>query len=144
MTSVGSVGPEGASLSAIALSGLRAAALRFDAAANNLANAATEGFVPVHVLGSDLPQGGVRATIATGDRRGGGASPGLSGDSNDDDRPAPTFPPSQLVLDIETPSSTNPVGEVVSVLLARAAFVASLRVLHQDNQVSRRLLELLG
>jgi flagellar basal-body rod protein FlgC len=146
MAAVGGV-PSVESVAANAQSGLRAASLRLDVAAHNLANLHTEGFVPSHVLGSDLAQGGVRSTVAP-DRRGrqdGGARE--SGEGARDDGEAPVagagFPPA-LLDDPATASSVNPVAEIVSVLLAKAAFLASLRALQHDTEASRHLMEVLG
>ena len=146
MAAVGGVLNVG-SVSAIAQSGLRAASLRLDVAANNLANVNTGGFVPSHVLGSDLPHGGVRSTIATGDRQrqDGPRQESANGSSDNGAAPAEgTFPPALLDDPATTASSVNPVGEIVSMLLAKAAFIASLRALQHDSALSRHLMEVLG
>ena len=147
MAAVGGVSNVG-SVMATALSGLHAASLRLDVAANNLANVNTEGFVPSHVLGSDLAQGGVRSTIATDDRRRDGSAAGDSTDRSSGNGDAPpaadgAFPPA-LLDDPATTSSVNPIAEIVSTLLAKAAFIASLRALQHDSVVSRHLMEVLG
>ena len=139
MAAVGGVSNVG-SVSATALSGLRAASLRLDVVANNLANINTDGFVPAHVLGSDLPQGGVRSTIATGERRRQDAPREDSANGSSEG----TFPPALLDDPATTASSVNPVGEIVSMLLAKAAFIASLRALQHDSAVNRHLMEVLG
>jgi flagellar hook-associated protein FlgK len=53
------------SISAIAGSGLQAARLGLDAAANNIANAGTPGYRREQVLQQADPAGGVRAALAT-------------------------------------------------------------------------------
>jgi len=145
MTPVGSVGS--ASLSAIALSGLGAAALRLDVAAHNIANSSTAGFVPAHVIEAELPRGGVGSVIATDQGQNQGQSRNAAGDAPrgaEQSAAEGRFPLGPSLTDIDPPSATNPVAEVVNVLLAKAAFVTSLRLLSQDNAMSRRLLELLG
>lgn len=52
------------------MSGLQDAALRLDVAANNVANASTEGFTPSRVVSSAVPGGGVRSTVTLGDLQG--------------------------------------------------------------------------
>jgi flagellar hook protein FlgE len=52
------------------VSGLRDATLRLDVAANNVANALTEGFRPSRVSTSELPGGGVQSAIIAGDLEG--------------------------------------------------------------------------
>jgi hypothetical protein len=145
MTPVGSVGS--ASLSAIALSGLAAASLRLDVAAHNIANSGTAGFVPAHVIDSELHGGGVGSVIATDRRQNQGQSPDAAGDESrgpEQSAAEARLPWGPSLTDIDPPSATNPVTEVVNALLAKAAFVASLRVLGHDSAMSRRLLELLG
>ena len=147
MAAVGGVSNVG-SVSATALSGLRAASLRLDVAANNLANINTDGFVPAHVLGSDLAQGGVRSTIATDERRRQDAPREESAEGSSENGAAQAaegaFPPALLDDPATTASSVNPVAEIVNMLLAKAAFVASLRALQTDSVVSRHLMEVLG
>jgi flagellar hook-associated protein FlgK len=145
MTSVGSVSSGFGSASVTAISGLRAATLRLDVAAHNIANASTDGFVPGRVVQSDLPQAGVRATVEVGQRQDRGASTGQpSGEGGSSSQSGPTgrFPPAPP--DVGGPSGTSITAEIVNTLLAKAAFVASLRVLRQDNQMSRALFEMLG
>ena len=144
MAAVGGVSTVG-SVSATAQSGLRAALLRLDVAANNLANLNTDGFVPAHVVGSDLAQGGVRSTIATDQRQREDGAPRESANrspGDGDPRADGEFPPA--LLDDPATSSVNPVAEIVNMLLAKAAFVASLRALQTDSVVSRHLMEVLG
>jgi flagellar hook protein FlgE len=50
--------------------GLRDATLRLNVAANNVANAATEGFRPARVTTTEWPGGGVQSTITQGDLEG--------------------------------------------------------------------------
>jgi flagellar basal-body rod protein FlgC len=146
MAAVGGVSTVG-SVSATAQSGLRAALLRLDVAANNLANLNTDGFVPAHVVGSDLAQGGVRSTLATDQRQREDGAPRESANRTPGDADPPgadgEFPPA-LLDDPATTSSVNPVAEIVNMLLAKAAFVASLRALQTDSVVSRHLMEVLG
>lgn len=46
-----------------AVSGMRDATLRLDIAAHNIANASTEGFRPLQVSSSALPEGGVQSAV---------------------------------------------------------------------------------
>ena len=49
---------------------MRDATVRLDVAANNVANAATEGFKPSRVATAELPGAGVQSTIVPGDVEG--------------------------------------------------------------------------
>ncbi len=46
---------------------MRDAAVRLDVAANNVANATTEGFRPSRVVSTALPGGGVASSVVPGD-----------------------------------------------------------------------------
>jgi flagellar hook protein FlgE len=52
------------------VSGLRDATVRLGVAANNVANAATEGFRPSRVATTELPGGGVQSVILPGELEG--------------------------------------------------------------------------
>lgn len=52
------------------MSGLRDATLRLGVAANNVANAATDGFRPSRVTTTELPGGGVQSAVVAGDLEG--------------------------------------------------------------------------
>ena len=52
------------------MGGLQDATLRLGVAANNVANAATEGFHPARVTSSERPGGGVQSAVMPGDRDG--------------------------------------------------------------------------
>ena len=93
-----------------AVSGLRDATLRLDVAANNVANAASDGFTPSRVVSSALPGGGVQSTVTPSDLEGG--------------------------VDLPT--------EIVSAMIARAAFSANAHVLAQSFETQRRLLDILA
>jgi flagellar hook protein FlgE len=47
--------------------GLQDATMRLDVAANNVANASTDGFRPSRVTTAELPGGGVRSTVTQSD-----------------------------------------------------------------------------
>ncbi len=49
---------------------MRDAAVRLDVAANNIANATTEGFTPCRVVSTALPGGGVDPRVVPGDLAG--------------------------------------------------------------------------
>ena len=49
---------------------MRDATVRLDVAANNVANATTEGFKPSRVASVGLPGGGVQSTVVPGDVEG--------------------------------------------------------------------------
>ncbi len=52
------------------MGGLQDATLRLDVAANNVANASTEGFRPSRVTAVELPGGGVQSTVTQSDLEG--------------------------------------------------------------------------
>lgn len=105
------------SVSAIASSGLRAAQMRVDVSANNVANASTPGFRPQSVQEEAVPgQGGVAARVkpATGAQGGDAAA---------------------------APSGTSLEGEAVDQLSASYAFTANLQVLRTNDRMMGALLD---
>jgi hypothetical protein len=131
----------------IAVSGLRAASLRLDVAAHNIANLNTDGFTPSRVLDAAIPNGGVQSSVDTRPRHGGGEPRDASTQQDDQQSGSGPSVPGDIpgrTPAMGAPSETNPVGEIVSVLLAQAAFAASLRVLKTDAAVHMHLLESLG
>jgi hypothetical protein len=145
--SVGSIGEGLKGATAIAASGLRAATLRLDVAAHNLANLNTDGFVPARVVDTEARTGGVHSTVEISQRQGGeesadGSSPEPQGGSQAGAEGG--FPPATPLVEAFPPSGTNPVAEVMNILMAEAAFTASLRVLTTHNALQDKLLEALG
>ncbi len=109
------------SVSAIASSGLRAAQMRMDVSANNVANASTPGFRPQSVQEEAVPgQGGVAARVkpATG-----APAPAQGGDA------------------AAAPSGTSLEGEAVDQLSASYAFTANLQVLRTNDRMMGALLD---
>jgi flagellar basal-body rod protein FlgC len=145
--SVDSVGGSPKGATAIAASGLRAATRRLEVAAHNIANLNTDGFVPSRVLDTTVPEGGVQSAVQAGSRNQGRESADAFAEDTQGGSQPPaegTFPPAAQPAPEPVPSKTNPVAEIVSVLMAEAAFMANLRVLKTDTELSKRLLESLG
>ena len=121
--------------SAIAASGLVAAALKLGASAANLANAndvakvgARSAFNPLGVQTSPLPEGGVAASVVT-------LSPGQT----------LAFDPTSALADaqglVQAPE-IDPVSEVSNQILARQAFAFSLEALKVANENQKTLLNI--
>lgn len=102
-----------------ALSGLRAAQLQVDVAANNVANTNTPGFQPSEVAQAEQPGGGVAAKVVLGQ-----APPILPG-----------LPPE------EQPSGTDPTTELASLVTAPIAYAANGRVVDTAVKTTRSLLD---
>lgn len=112
------------SVSSIASSGLRAAQLRMDVSANNVANANTPGFKPQSVQQEAAPgQGGVSARVG---------------------RPAPepaTGAPASELGERAAPSGTSLEGEAVEQIASSYAFTANLQVLRTNDRMMGSLLD---
>lgn len=103
----------------IAASGLRDAGTRLAVSAHNVANANTDGFVPDRVDSVALSSGGVESLLVYG------KSP-----------PASTQG--------KVPSQTDLTTEGVSVLMAKRAYQANVRLLKIESETTRTLLEIFG
>jgi flagellar basal-body rod protein FlgC len=130
------------SVSAIALSGMNAALLRLNAAANNIANARSNGplpgaaasgsfppaFTPVDVVQVSQPGGGVAARLV----------PNLSG-------PVAVYDPSAPYADsrgfIATPN-VDLAEQMVQLLTARTDYSANLKVLRTEYEMLGALLNI--
>ncbi len=110
------------SVSSIASSGLRAAQLRMDVSANNVANANTPGFKPQSVQEEAEPgQGGVSARVG---------------------RPAPATGDSASEQGGRSaPSGTSLEGEAVEQIASSYAFTANLQVLRTNDRMMGSLLD---
>ena len=109
------------SASSIALSGLTAAGVRLDASAHNVANALTDGFVPLQVRQEEVASGGVRATVERDPAAEARADATLTG-----------------------LSTVNLAGEVVGQLRAATAYKANLATLRAADEAERSLMDVLG
>ncbi len=108
------------SVSAIASSGLRAAQMRMDVSANNVANASTPGFRPQSVQEEAVPgQGGVAARV----------------------KPATGAPAPAQGGEAAAPSGTSLEGEAVDQMSASYAFTANLQVLRTNDRMMGALLD---
>jgi len=97
-----------------AASGMHDAMVRVDVAAHNIANVNTAGFSPLQVTSVVLPEGGVAPVVTAG-------VPGLGG----------SLPPGG--------SGTDLAGEMIGLILARVAFMASARAFETDAQMPHAL-----
>jgi flagellar hook protein FlgE len=88
---------------------MRDAAARLDVAADNIANASTDGFQPSRVESSAVPEGGV-----------------------------------QFAVTLSVLEGVDVGGELVSAMVAQAAFAANARILEQAHALDRRTLDLLA
>lgn len=121
--SISSFGGGGFQAFGISASGIRDATLRLNVAANNIANANTDGFVPDRVSSSAVPGGGVDSYIE-------------SGESDLPDVPATNGEP--------TPSQTDLVTEFVNVIVAKSSAQANAKMLKVQKDVSQSLIDAIG
>ncbi len=101
-----------------AVSGMRDASLRLDGAAHNIANTNTSDFVPLRVDSADVAGGGVTSTVSASVPQ------------------APSYPPPS--------SGTDLAGELISLVVARAAFAASAAVVSTAGRMQRAALDVLA
>ena len=102
---------------AIAASGMRAASLRLDVAAGNVANVSTPGFRPSRVALAAAAGGGVDARVVPGQ-----APPTLPG-----------------VPAAEQPSGVDLIDEVATFVEAPLAYAANARVVRADRTMTASL-----
>ena len=130
------------SISAIALSGIKAAALRVQSSASNLANmddeAPTPGsgvtgpapYVPTRVSTVSLGAAGVQAQL-----------------QQDPSAAATTYAPSSPYADgagmVATPN-VDPAAEAVNMAEARAQFRAAVLLIQSDDRMHKAALDILG
>src|SRR5262245_33173308 len=121
-------------IASIALSGLNAASLRVQAAANNLANARSNGavsgepapYAPLEVHQSSVATGGVTAQLAPASRE-----PLLAYD--------PSAPYANAEGYVASPD-IDPADEVVALAMATYSFSANLAVIQTENEMMDALL----
>ena len=102
-----------------AVSGMEAASLRLDVAANNIANSSTPGFQPSEVALAATAGGGVSARVVPGQ-----APPTIAG-----------LPAN------EQPSGTDLIQEMATVLEAPLGYAANARVVRAQDEATATLLD---
>jgi len=128
--------------STIAVSGLNVATLRLDVAANNIANALSDGPLPDAANAGNFPAAYTPLRLNQTDVVGGGTSATISAVS-----PAtvPVYDPGAPFADsgrMVVSPNVDLASELVQVLIARYSFAASAQVIRADAQMSAALLNI--
>ena len=128
--------------STIAVSGLNAATLRLDVAANNIANALSDGPLPGTANPENFPSAYTPLRVNQTDVVGGGTSATISFVS----------PPTVTTFDPTAPFANSDgmvaspnvdlANEMVQLLIARYSFAANAQVIRADAQMSAALLNI--
>ena len=130
-------------ISAIALSGMNAAARRLDVSASNVANVASSGTLPESdgTVPAGAPQAYVPLQVVQTDIAGGGTQTDVSSVRPSSvasfDPQAPFANQDGLVASPNVDLST----ELVSQLVARYSFAANALVMKADNEMSQTLID---
>jgi flagellar basal-body rod protein FlgC len=128
--------------STIAVSGLNAATLRLDVAANNIANSLSDGPLPGTANPENFPSAYTPLRVNQTDVVGGGTSATISSVS-----PAtvstfdPTAPFANSDGMVASPN-VDLANEMVQLLIARYSFAANAQVIRTDAQMSAALLNI--
>ena len=101
-----------------ALSGMQAASLQLDVAANNVANMSTPGFQPSEVALSSMGGGGVAAQVV----------------------PGPVPPALPGIPAAEQPSGTDLIDEMATLVEAPIAYAANAKVVRAWDETTSSLL----
>lgn len=128
--------------STIAVSGLNAATLRLDVAANNIANSLSDGPLPGTANPENFPSAYTPLRVNQIDVGGGGTSASISSVS----------PPTVSTFDPTAPFANSDgmvaspnvdlANEMVQLLIARYSFAANAQVIRADAQMSAALLNI--
>ncbi len=128
--------------SSIALSGLRAATLRLQVSANNVANACSAGPLPDSPASGNYPGPYVPQRVNQVDIAGGGTSGTVNAVS-----PAsvPTYDPTASYADsrgMVAMPNVDFADEIVQQLMARISFAANVQVVKADARMTSALLDI--
>lgn len=111
----------------ISASGMQDASLRLNVAANNIANANTDEYIPARVNSTAIPTGGVEGHI---------------------EMPETNFEPVEGTPEIppDTPalSQTDLALEFVNILVAKTAFKANAKVMEHTRDMTETLIDIAG
>lgn len=128
--------------STIAVSGLNAASLRLQVAADNIANSLSDGPMPGAANAAAFPAAYTPLQVNQSDVVGGGTSATVSQVS-----PATvsTFDPAAPFADsngLVASPNVDPANEIVQLMLARYSYAANAHVMRTDAQMSAALLNI--
>lgn len=130
------------SISSIAQSGLAAASLQVQVAANNIANASSSGPVPGTPNAADYPKAYVAERVSQTQAAGGGVNARITNAANGTvEQSDPTAPYADSRGMVASPN-VDIVGEVVGLLTAKISFAANVAVLRTYSDMQKTLIDI--